>query len=82
MFQLVSLELYKLFTKSRSWIALSAILFIVVAVIFAMYSEGGALMGMGTQSLQSDPAAAARAAPGSFNAISSSSVGKAAGPAA
>lgn len=52
MIQLVRLELYKLFTKSRSWIALAAILFIVVAVVFAMYSEGDALMGMGTQSLQ------------------------------
>jgi len=52
MLQLVQLELYKLFTKSRSWIALAAILFIVVVVVFAMYSEGDALMGMGTQSLQ------------------------------
>ena len=52
MLQLVGLELYKLFTKSRSWIAIAAILFIVAAVFFAMYSEGEKLLGMSTQSLQ------------------------------
>ena len=52
MIQLIRLEIYKLYTKGRSWIALSALLFIIVVVLIAMYSEGEELMAMGTQSLQ------------------------------
>lgn len=52
MLQLVQLEIYKLYTKGRSWIALSALLFIILVVMIAMYSEGEQLMAMGTQSLQ------------------------------
>jgi ABC-2 type transport system permease protein len=52
MLQLVRLEIYKLYSKGRSWIALSALLFLIVVVMAAMYSEGESLMAMGTQSLQ------------------------------
>jgi ABC-2 type transport system permease protein len=52
MLQLIKLEIFKLYSKGRSWIALSALLFIIVVVLIAMYSEGEELMAMGTQSLQ------------------------------
>jgi ABC-2 type transport system permease protein len=51
MITLIQVEFYKLFSKSRTYIALSAVLFIVFAITFALYAEGENYLQIGTQQL-------------------------------
>ena len=54
MINLIIIELYKIFTKPRSYIGFLAIFVIVVAVQLAMFFEGEEIISIAIQNLQQD----------------------------